>query len=702
MKKAIANILSLFLIFTLASCNLPGNAAPQSGSPAPTAIPEPLPTGIPAPTAIPEPLPSGYTDLLQNKIDSGEWTLEVGLVTMLRLFAGEIQVSQAGLGQGVLETEGTGILRLAGGYLQTGTDQATRDEITRLLNLLVPSREALDRYSIPVDQASSRLPGLAAPARQDPEECNLLWTRGFPDVSTPAFPCFLFDKQNIAGNWYWVYYPLAWRGDANRDPYYTATLQAVQKAITLYQTYGSVKSIYFVFSTLPDVRDTIDWTIYASTDTVNFRPAVTNADGTVEPAACPVVINPSAMALDISEYKQAIAHEIFHCFQAWNLRDQLNGPGLDSSWWVEGTAEYFSNLVYPAVNAEHEFWPEFNELSKIKPLTNLSYENFVFFQFLGNDISPAGVIATLRSMPTAPGRDAQLAALAAVPGMEDTFEEFVRSVLDKTLKDSDGTNMTFDMDFNEEFSFTDNQYKDFSSYPFVVSRFLVSFDSVAVETLSDGVGRSAWSDSGTVGGWGPFPATAASGCEVLLYILYAITTTPAAVRTETAMVTDAPCDDCLIGRWEATNASMLSFMQAGVSASGDNVPTVESATGTVFMDFEVNGTGAGGYENFKVHETGTGGNEGTEVFVTFEGFSSGPYTADGDALIGLSGTTEMVVTVQIVANGVSIGSTTVPFGPDDFPVSSTISTAYSCNGDTLTTWPPVEGVEPILWTHTSP
>jgi hypothetical protein len=96
--------------------------------------------------------------LLQEKVDSGEWTLEAGLVTMLSLFAGEIPASQADLGPGVLETEGTGVLQMAGGYLQTGTDQATKDELTRLLKIIVPSREALEQYSIPDEQASARSP----------------------------------------------------------------------------------------------------------------------------------------------------------------------------------------------------------------------------------------------------------------------------------------------------------------------------------------------------------------------------------------------------------------------------------------------------------------------------------------------------------------------------------------------------------------
>ncbi len=712
MKKQNSIYFALVFILIASQACSAGGTAPESAGGSPTALPE---AGETTPTAIPEPLPSGYMQLLQNKIASGEWTQEEGLVTLLKMFAGEIQVSEAGLGQGVLEAEGTGILQLAGGYLQSGSDQAVKDEITRLLNLLVPTQEALDRYSIPVEQASSRAPGLAALVRQTEEDCGLLWSRGFPDARTPVFPCFFFDDVNVAGNVYKVYYPLAWRGDASRDPYYADTLEAVQKAITIFQDYGSVKPIYFVFSTLADASNPID--ILASTQTAFFRQAVTGADGTVESEACPVIINPSAMVLKPGPFKQIVAHEIFHCFQAWNLEDQFNGPGTDSWWWGEGTAEYFSNLVYPAVNYEYRFADSFVGLSRFRPLTNMDYENFVFFQFLGNSIGPDGVIAMLRSMPTTPGRDAQLAALAAVSGMEDTFEAFVRSILDQTLTDSDGTSLaaaassagySFNIDFTEIFLITDITNRDFLGYPFVFDRYQIIFEnqkSFAVETLTVGAGRAAWRADGVVGGWGPFPVTATGGCEDLTYILYVITTTPAAVRTETiatTMVTEAPCDACLIGRWEATNDSMLSYMQSVVSTGEDNVPTVESVTGIAFLDFDANGTGTGGYEKFMVHETGVGGNEGTEVFYTFQGFSSGPYTADGSALIGLSGTTEMVVTLQIVANGVAMGSTTVPIRPEDFPVSSTISTAYSCNGDTLTTWPPADGVEPIEWIHVSP
>jgi hypothetical protein len=729
MKKqnTIYSALVTILITSLA-CNL-GGTAPGSNGVTPIAIleqessavtlpaiTEPVET---APTAIPEPLPSGYMELLQNKIASGEWTQEEGLVTLLKMFVGEIQVSEADLGQGVLNTEGTGILQWAGYYLQIGTDQAAKDEITRLINLIVPSQESLDRFSIPEEQAFGRGPGLAATTWQDSaaaftadrsyqteENCKDLWVGGFPDPRLPSFPCFQFRDLGIAGNHYKVYYPLAWREDASKNSYYLAALQAIQKTIAQYKTYGEVKSIYFVFSTLNAGR--FDALTYYN----SFTATIDDIDA-LHPdlEACPIVIMPSALNDPAGEsFQQLIAHEIFHCFQAWNLNHQLIGPGNDSTWWREGSAEYFSNVVYPAVNNEHQHKNAFSRKSTTVPLMEMDYENFAFFQFLGNRIDPEGVIAMLRTMPITPGRVAQITALAAVPGMEDTFEEFVQAIMDNTLEDTDESVIEFEENFTNQFYFNVIGSKDFSGKPFVVARYQVGFPnkkSIVFETTSsDGGGRSAWHLSELVGEWEPlslFPTDTVGGCDELLYKLYVITTIPGTERTSSiaaTMITEIPCgsDECLIGRWEATNDSVISYMQSVVDKGGDNVPTVKSVTGIMFMEFGADSIGSGGYENLKVHETGVGGVASTEVFVTFNGFSSGPYAANGSALTGLSETADIVVTVQIP----SVGSTTVPFKQEDFPVSTGVPTRYTCEGDTLTMWPPADGAAPIIYIRTSP
>ncbi len=98
MKKQNSIYFALVFILIASQACSGGGTAPESSGVTPTAIPE---AGETTPTVIPGPLPSGYMELLDNKIASGEWTEEEGLVTLLKMFIGEIQVSEADLGQGV-------------------------------------------------------------------------------------------------------------------------------------------------------------------------------------------------------------------------------------------------------------------------------------------------------------------------------------------------------------------------------------------------------------------------------------------------------------------------------------------------------------------------------------------------------------------------------------------------------------------------
>jgi len=700
-NKANANILSLFLILSLASCNLSGNAAPQSIKTAQPVTPEPATA---TPTAMPEPVPTGYTDLLQNKIDSGEWTLEKGLVTLLKTFAGELQVSQAGLGEGVLETEGTGILQMAGEYLQTGTDQAARDEIARLLNIIVPTQETLERYSIPEEQAFGSNPKLAAPARQVLEKCETLWADGFPleSTTTTKFPCFLFHGDGIGLDRFWLYYPMAWQGDDSKIEYYTATMGAAIASITEFQKYDSVHSIYFVFTTLNQDAEGLDMAV--ETFYRSFRPGT---------ETCPVIIYPSALTMDKDDYMQSIAHAVFHCFQARNLHDQLLGTGIhqEQKWWSEGTAEYFSNLVYPEVNYEHRFAARFSSLSTHIPLTYMSHENFAFFQFMGDRIGAEGVIALLHSMPTTPTFSAQTAALAAVPGIEAAFEDFVRTILDKTLYDSDTTLIPLPIRYTEEYPFTDITSKVFSSQlPFVISRYRVIFAGEREYELfiesNYAANELGARREGAPGLWEQIP-NRVGGCDELAYLLYVITTAPDLEVTETittTMITEAFCDRCLIGRWEATNDSMKAYMQSAGVAGEAAGPEIRMVLGRMLMRFDGIGIGSSTYDNLSVSEVRAGDIEGVAVIVMLAGSAIGRYSADGSELIAFTDTSNIRLSVEIFLNGGSLGESVNTLDPEDLLIRPGIPTRYTCEGDTLTTWPPVEGVtvEPIVWVRASP
>ncbi len=713
MKTSLFRLLSLsvVLVLILVACRPPSAATPQpaatdpaSAEPTPIATPappEPTPTATPAP----ETLPTDFVELLDAKIASGEWTEEKGLITLLKHFAGEIHMEDASLDRGLLETEGFGIMNLAVEYLKTGTDEAAKAEITRLLNILVPSQAALDRYSIPAEQANRRPAGLAAPIRQR-QDCAALWAAGFPDTRATSFPCFMYGERSVAGQRFRVYYPLAWR-DRGLNATYENTLDAVAASLRAFQAYGTIRPIYVVFTTL---NHPTDLTTLAATYPEHFRPG----------EACPVIVYPEALNLTPGEFQQTIAHEVFHCFQSWNLREQVIGAGYRSSkWWVEGAAEYFGNLVYPSVNDEYSFADSFAIRSKTEPLTEMDYENFIFFQHLGNRLGPAGVITFLRRMPVAPGSERQLAALAATPGIEDLWEEFARGVVDQTIRDSDGSLARIPESFSSVVTINGNHSVMLIGNPFVLARHRIVFrgeKQYAIVETSEGPGRSAAQLRGTRA-WRPMPATI-SNCSEREYLLYTLTTTPNAQRAVTLSATvngDLSCDRCIFGQWRSTPESLLEYFRSVIPPSGGGSASVrvEAVTGAMVAEFREDGTAMAGYDNLRIHQTLvdtslSGSSVNADIFIQFSGTTSGTYNADGTNLITTfaSGSERaLVVTVETYANGQFMGRTTMSVRPEDFPLGASVPFRYTCTETTLTVWipvPSISNVAPIEFRRVSP
>ncbi len=687
MKNLAFKLFAFIMILTLTACNLSKPETPGTTA-----------SATPTPAA---PLPTGFTDLLQSRMDSGEWTKGQGLVTLLKLFAGEIPAGEAGLGDGVLEAEGSGIMQLAADYLENGDDPSAKAEITRLVNLLVPTRAMLDVYSRS-EGAASKGPGMAAPRQYDPQECANLWASGFPDTRTPSFLCFSAGERFLDSAYsYRVYYPLAWEGDASKQAYYDATFQAMQDTVPVFRLYGEVKSIYFVFTTLADPDNPT--TTLAVTNWEQFRP---------NEEACPVFMYPISLDLSIDDYKQTVAHEIFHCFETWNLHAQGIGAGYDSAeWWVEGAAEYFSNLVYPSNNYEYRFNDSFSLRSNSEALTSMNYENFTFFQFIANQAGgPSGVLAMLRTMPTTSGVANQITSLAAYPGINDLFELFARQVFDRQLMDTSGAMIPVPGSYAATDTISTTFTGLFIAQPFVLTRFRLIFAGrqqyTTVSSVTGGNGHEAARVSGLPGTWAEIPANVYSGCRETSYILYVLTTQPGQTRDYSLDVTptgEVPCDECLIGSWEATHDSYMSYMQSILETNGD--VTVDSVSGRMYAQFLDTGRSNAGYEDFVLHYTvatsDLSDNPMPIAFsMIFNGQSDGLFEADGANLV-FSGEANFTVDLQAL-----VGDTFVDMGeqPINFPVNPIATAAYTCSGNTFTYYPEIPDmtVSPIVFNKTNP
>src|SRR6185503_4641169 len=132
-----------------------------------------------------------------------------------------------------------------------------------------------------------------------------------------------------------------------------------------------------------------------------------------------------------------VAHDMFHCFQNQNLVYHPVDYAANQ-WWVEGTAVYFSNVVYPNVNVEYQFSSAFDAGYVNRSLFEMAYENFIFFQYLGGVANNGAIIGLIQDMPRAGGVSAQRAYMAGYPGMDELFHEFAQAYLNGEIRDTSG------------------------------------------------------------------------------------------------------------------------------------------------------------------------------------------------------------------------------------------------------------------------
>jgi hypothetical protein len=379
--------------------------------------------------------PSDYADLITMNVEAGVWTLEEGLITVLSLLAGEITKAEVSGISRLRSGEGFGVSRMAVDYLQSGDNVSAKTEIERLLNAIVPPQDNLDLYSVPADALQTE----ETRAIPNNEMCVTLWHDGLP--VDKAIPCFEYREStfSLSGGTTVsarVYYPLWWADNATLQPFFDLTLVAVGKSMLAYDLYGDIPNAAFIFGpTLdPDTPLSSLMTTYkVPKEYLNYN-------------ACVVAVYEIAQNLTMQQFAQSIAHEMFHCYVSENFFEKYE-PGYDViDWWAEGTAEYFSNVVYPTTDFEHRWLNGFNKKSANLSLVFMKYETYLFFQYLGNKVGNEEIIILLDSMPSTAGtlEKQQADALAEQPGIEARFHQFGRDFLDGAIIDSRGSKVQSD------------------------------------------------------------------------------------------------------------------------------------------------------------------------------------------------------------------------------------------------------------------
>jgi hypothetical protein len=391
------------------------------------------------------PRPDDYAALIAQNVEAGIWTEGQGIVQVLRLFNGELTTADVPGANTVQRGEGLAVGQMAQGYLEDGSDPAIKAEIARLELALFPPLDNLLAYAEPAPgaermaSASYRIP--------DNDFCIGVWQDGLP-LEGELEPCHYKTTEYSGLTRIHIYYPKEWE-DTSYMARVTAAEQAAKDAIPTYEPLFQEASdrmpdLHLIFSPVPNPDNPTDGLMRTYQPSTAAERGYKDGIGEQVQVDCPVILWTAATeGLSINNFKQSLAHELFHCFQLKELTSKMDHENyVRSKWWAEGTAEYFSNVVYPTYDFEHRWQEIYNYLSAdtaLMELENSSYGTVFFWQHMANAIGDEGVMSILRDMPDLPStvRD-QAQALAGFPNIADEFHKFGHDFFDGKIIDTSG------------------------------------------------------------------------------------------------------------------------------------------------------------------------------------------------------------------------------------------------------------------------
>ncbi len=567
---------------------LENNSSTDSPVPTPTATP--TPTNAPLPEeglSDPDELPPlSFEEILEAGVETGDWTMEEGIVSFLQYFVGEKGTDDLPGVDEVIVQSGSEIVALADEILaQPDANPQTQSEIERLLRILHPPQVVLDEISQPEGETgattSAKLAYLGQPvplAQTEEEDCINLAQGGYDPEEIEGRICLLYRERVVTTRTtIRVYFPI-WTEDSEEIFTTINTLLNTLEETTI--TYNRLNGIV-----LKDYN-----IIFWPREFFNIPISTRIEDNT---DAC--MLN-FAWIADLPESaKQNIARQMFTCVLNWTY-------GNANKWWGVGSSLYFSNVAYPQGDYEWEIIPYFDRYSVNLPIDRMGHANFVFFQFLGNVYNPQTVIDIIGEIDSGTLFD-WFHYIA--PGSPGDFTRFVVDYLSEGIADENtGSYFISPSPPRVTGTITVDEVGDYTleSEALNARRYFVDYKEEKrflqverdVETSAiTGVeaklhqNRSAWSS---------LPPEIRSSCEEDVRYLFVPTFRLLAdhrFNQNTIQVTEAEqavCDPCLLGAWRIDNLSFSEYME-GVFE--ENVPQVSNFVtyigGDYFMQFDSEG-----------------------------------------------------------------------------------------------------------------
>jgi hypothetical protein len=636
----------------------------------------------------------------------------------LSLFTGETQAEVA-FRETPAFLEGFGLVREAQRYAREGEDPALRQEIADRLNRLGPTSDRLIEYAEPAP-TSWNAPRVAARASA-PEDCASLFGAysqdGFPPGS--GIKCLLYKEGGIGGQTVRVYWPIAFINNTDyADAAYTGILQSWQVYSKLTPAGGpaQMKGVDLLFMILPEVEDPEVLAMVPSEST-DDRCLIMVYLGAIQ-------ANEQKQATDddYGYFLQTIAHEMFHCFQVWNHPALADDKWSVQDWWGEGTAEYFSNVVYPSVDNEWRWMTAWLGNTATDTILEESYANFGFFQYMGNKLGNNGLLALINSMTPAVGgdEDAQAAQLATFPNIQTLFAEYARDYVDGKIADTSKKlyptappiiHPAYQIDVSKA------GVNNLDATPFTLIRYKLTFapghEYKLTTTVQGGDGVHTSRPTEAAAAWGDLPVSIKPACGPSEYYLVMTTTQPSAapykIGLDVAMGDAIGCDPCLVGTWDLNLPSFTEYSEAPFQEI-TGLYQFDAAGGLWRYRFRPDGTMRAEFDFFytySLHQAG--GDFGADITtngkIDIDGTGEGTYLSDGLSNLTFDLVKDDVsLTDEIFMNGQKLDASVFGSMSGGYGFATGDTTVYSCDaeaGELLISVAPQTNLPPIQYDRVS-
>jgi hypothetical protein len=581
------------------------------------------------------------------------------------------------------------------------SDPDLREEVARLFDILFPSLEQIEAYTAPGEQSRpNRGTGLAAWAAQEggSVRCDEAWTDGLPLISPGVTDCFFSEDAYVGDDYYAVYYPAEWGEDTEKHALYEAALDAMIDSNRVYSEYGTMQDAVVIFSpassAFPDGRGgmAVNW----------------HAD--IEDDPCPIYVYGQSHGYPLEQFKQAIAHEMFHCYQAWNYNAIVQNFHTNA-WWFEGTAEYFSNIVYPAADLEHRVVPHFDADSTQKSIFEMHHTNAVFFQHLANELGGPQSILDLVDSFDLTSLNQQQQVMRDFPDMINILHRLILAHMTVGIPDPGGTPLYsyhIGGEFFQPVLGAEGNYNVVAE-PFVLKRYMVEYEPEKrfdQEGILPGDGRYSVApreQRRDPAAWNILPEVVLGNCEGPKQFIAAVTTlddTTPHLEIQVEEVQQADCDACVLGTWRLVPETFTAFMNQMVQEQG----VAEGMPAGMSFEIEIGGDNLVQFlenrrivtqrDGFQINVRSPGA---PSVVTTIYGSGSGSYTADGE-ILSISNLVDVADEVTVTMDGQLMSATMGPdsgtvslfghsvdspgFGGPEAPVSDSFN--YTCEENLLT------------------